>query len=369
MRAHTSPRLRLQPSPISPFTYLTISSISPITSPLFPVLTFYLFTSFVKVCYDARMEQKTSLPLKRVRSVRLVTAPTHDLWGTGRYFATMVTARRKPCLSTIVSGGYAQWTSIGKRIDASLTQLSQAYPIAIDRAALMPDHLHLCFRVTKPLTESILRILVKWRKEIEEATGFSQDDPLWETPYHLFTPFNREVYTRCIDYTAANPRRWWHLRNNPNLLQAQNVTHPLLSTAYTWQAVGHLDLLNAPLMMSIRIHRTDTEATINALTERAIHIAQAGGVIIGGFVSPTEKALLKKLYATVPDVKLISLLPHTLSDYKPAARVLDAFYQGRRLLLTTASDHPSTTPCTRTVCLRHNDLAEQIAHQAQGKGR
>ena len=313
------------------------------------------------------MEHQSSHTLTRVRSVRLVTAPTHDLWGTGRYFATMVTADRNPCLSTIVSGGYTQWTAIGKQIDAMLRQLSHTYPIAIDRLALMPDHLHLCFRVTSPLSKSILRILVEWRESVEETTGFSKENPLWETPYYLFTPFNREAYARCIDYTAANPRRWWHLRHHPDILQAQNVTHPLLPSAYTWQAVGHLSLLDAPLMMAIRIHRVDTEATIHTLTERAIQIAQAGGVIIGGFVSPAEKELLKTLYAAVPNLRLISLLPHTLSDYKPSARVLDAFYQGRRLLLTTEPNHPSTEPCTRAVCLRHNDLAEQIAHQTRGK--
>lgn len=313
------------------------------------------------------MEHSSHLPLQRVRSVRLVTAPTHDLWGTGRYFATMVTANRTPLLSTVVSGGYTQWTAIGKQIHASLEQLCSTYPLAIDRIALMPDHLHLCFRVTSPLSKSILRILVDWREEITQTSGFSKDNPLWETPYHLFTPFNREVYTRCIHYTAANPRRWWHLRNHPNLLQAQIATHPLLSPEHTWQAVGHLELLDAPLMMAIRIHRVDTAEKIASLTERAIQISQAGGVIIGGFISPAEKALLKTLYAAVPDLRLISLLPHTLADYKPPARVLDAFYQGRRLLLTTAPDHPSTAPCTRTVCLRHNDLAEQIAHQAQGK--
>lgn len=313
------------------------------------------------------MEHQSSHSLTRVRSVRLVTAPTHDLWGAGRYFATMVTFNRNPCLSTIVSGGYSQWTAIGKQIDATLRQLSHTYPIAIDRLALMPDHLHLCFRVTSPLSKSILRILLEWREKVEETTGFSKETPLWETPYHLFTPFNREAYTRCIDYTAANPRRWWHLRHHPDILQAQNVTHSLLPSAYTWQAVGHLALLDAPLMMAIRIHRIDTDATIKTLTERAIQIAQAGGVIIGGFVSPAEKELLKTLYAAVPNLRLISLLPHTLSDYKPSARVLDAFYQGRRLLLTTEPNHPSTAPCTRAVCLRHNDLAEQIAHQTRGK--
>ena len=321
------------------------------------------------MCYDASMERDSSLSLKRVRSVRLITSPVHDLWGTGRYFATMVTANRRPYLSEVVSGGYTQWSSLGKRIHDSFEALCTVYPLAIDRLVIMPDHLHLCFRVTAPLSQSVLQMLLAWREGVELEAGFSKENPLWESPYHLFTPFNREAYSRCIEYTAANPRRWWQLRNRPAVFQAQIVTHPLLSSEYTWQAVGHLSLLDVPLMMSIRIHRVDTDETIAALTERAIQVAQAGGVIIGGFVSPAEKALLKKLYAAVPDVRLISLLSHTLSNYKPAARVLDAFCKGRRLLLTTVPDHPLTAPCTRADCLRHNDLAEQIARQVRGKAK
>ena len=328
---------------------------------LLVLLPIFLLPICRAVCYDGGMEHKLSHTSSHARSVRLATSSSHDLWGTGRYFATMVTAHRKPYLSEVISGGYTQWSSIGKQVHASLEHLCQAYPLAIDRVALMPDHVHLCFRVTKPLTKSILRILFDWRETIEQAAGFSKAAPLWETPYHLFTAFNRESYTRCIDYTAANPRRWWHLRHHPNLLQPQIVTHPQLDPAYTWQAVGYLSLLDAPLMMPVRIHRVDTETAIASLTENAIQIAQAGGVIIGGFVSPAEKALLKTLHAAVPDVRLISFLPHTLSDYKPPARALDAFYQGRRLLLTTVPDHPSTDPCTRSICLRHNDLAQQIA--------
>ena len=51
--------------------------------------------------------------------------------------------------------------------------------------------------------------------------------------------------------------------------------------------------------------------TIVALTERVIQVSQEGGVIIGGFVSSAEKALVKKLYAVVSVVRLVLLLPYT----------------------------------------------------------
>ncbi|MBR4945637.1 MAG: hypothetical protein IKZ27_01425, partial [Kiritimatiellae bacterium] len=93
---------------------------------------------------------------------------------------------------------------------------------------------------------------------------------------------------------------------------------------------------------------------------------QAGGTIIGGFISPAEKTLLKELYAEVPHLRLISLVPHTLNNYKPPATALNAFNHGQRLLLTSVPDHPADRPCARDICLRHNAIAQQLAEASTG---
>ena len=106
------------------------------------------------------------------------------------------------------------------------------------------------------------------------------------------------------------------------------VQHVALPMAYRWQAVGNMALLDAPWMMVIVVHRVDSSAVIAEKTRLAIEVAKAGGVIVGGFVAPAEKEILKCVYAEVPEVKVISFVPHTLTDYKPPARAIDGLGVG-----------------------------------------
>ena len=299
--------------------------------------------------------------------VSLITAPQHNLKGTGRYFATMTLEGRRSLLSEICPGGYARWTPTGLCVKEHFEELATHYPIAIDRVAIMPDHIHLCFRVTEVLPVSILRILSDCRCFAQKAAGFNAtDNRLWDQDYRLFVAFNRDAYTRCIEYTAGNPKRWWMSHEGKHALTPTVVTHPRLPLQYTWQAVGNLDLLDTPLLFPIIVHRADTPDRIDQLKQQARLAIQAGGALIGGFISPAEKTILKELYAVEPDLRLISLIPHTLVGYKPPATALSAFNRGRRLLLTTASDLPSDQPCIREVCLRHNALAQQLAEASKG---
>lgn len=294
-------------------------------------------------------------------NVSLITAQQHDLKGTGRYFATMVTEPRRWCLSEVLEGGVVKWKPLGEMVNRYIQQMCACHPLVIDCLAIMPDHLHLCFRVTAPLKISVLNILATMRTFSQnEACNIGGEPRLWDKRYRLFTAFNRESYDVCIAYTAANPERWWLTRHNADLFKPQIVTHPCLPTAHTWQAVGNLSLLEAPLIFPIVIHRVDTPTQVEEKTQFACDIAKAGGVIAGGFISPREKALLKTLYTTVPSLKLIHFSPHTLADYKPPARVLDDFKNGHRLLLTSEPTHPTDSPCSRAVCLRHNAIAEHL---------
>ena len=300
-------------------------------------------------------------------NVSLITAAHHDLKGTGRYFVTMVTEGRQPVLSVICQGGYARWTEVGQCVNDEIHALTEKWPIAIDRLAIMPDHIHLCFRVTENLNQSILKILSSCRSFEQKEAGFNSDTKrLWERKYRLFVAFNREAYGRCIDYTAANPLRWWLTHHHSKILTPQMVEHALLPSEFQWQAVGHLTLLESPLFFPIIIHRKDTPEQVAQLASQALRVAQNGGVIVGGFISQAEKALLKALYAKVPDLKLIRLVPHTLSGYKPPARVVDAFAQGRRLLLTSVPGVQEDETCSRVVCLRHNAVAEHFAETSKG---
>ena len=296
------------------------------------------------------------------KTVALIAPAAHDLKGTGRYFVTMVTGPRRACLSIVRGEQAVEWSAAGRCVHQCLEEMVARYPIRIDCAVIMPDHIHVCFRVIAPLSVSVLRVLSGMRRVAEKlAASVLKETQLWEKRYRLFVACNYESYARCLAYTKANPKRWWLTRHQPCVFRARMVSHAALSAAFQWQAVGNLSLLEAPLILAVSIHRMDTPAQIAELTQRAIDVAEAGGVIVGGFVSPAERALLKCLYAAVLELKLILLKPHTLNGYKPPARVLDDFKAGRRLLLTSVPEHPMDAPCLREVCLRHNEVAHHLA--------
>ncbi len=304
---------------------------------------------------------------RHTSNVSLIAATQHDLKGTGRYFATMVIEGRQEILSVITQGGFARWTDVGKIVNCEIQALTTKWPIEIDRLAIMPDHIHLCFRVTAPLEKSIIKILSDCRNFSQKVAGFNcTTQRLWERRYRLFVAFNRECYSRCVEYTGANPLRWWLAHHQTQPLTPHVVKHSLLPETFSWQAVGRLSLLETPLIFPIIVHRKDSPAQIEQYFSDALRVAQNGGAIIGGFISQAEKSLLKRLYVKVPHLKLIRLVPHTLSDYKPPARTVDAFAQGLRLLLTSVPDISSSETCSRTICLRHNAIAEQISSASKG---
>jgi hypothetical protein len=146
------------------------------------------------------------------------------------------------------------------------------------------------------------------------------------------------------------------------------VQHVALPEMHRWQAVGNMALLDAPWMMAIVVHRVDSAEVVAEKKRLAIEVAKAGGVIVGGFVAPAEKEILKCVYAEVPEVKVISFVPHTLTDYKPPARAIDGFRCGQRLLLSSVPEHAVDEPCQRQVCLRHNAIAETLAGERAAGG-
>ncbi len=322
-------------------------------------------------CYTVSMAFSDYPFQRHSRNVTVIAPPQHDLKGTGRYFITMVTAPRRACLGEVTAPEWVEWSPEGRCVDRCLRQMCVRFPIVIDEMAIMPDHIHLCIRVKEALGRSILLVLSGMRRVAEkEACALEgRYTTLWERKYRVFLACSYESYGRCLEYTEANPRRWWLTRHAPEDFRVKMVQHVALPMAYRWQAVGNIALLDAPWMMVIVVHRVDSSAVIAEKKRLAIEVAKAGGVIVGGFVAPAEKEILKCVYAEVPEVKVISFVPHTLTDYKPPARAIDGFRCGRRLLLSSVPEHAVDAPCQRQVCLRHNAIAEKLAGESAAGAR
>lgn len=161
---------------------------------------------------------------------------------------------------------------------------------------------------------------------------------------------------RMIDYIRDNPRRLLLKRDNsPYFTLHCNIT----VAGHTFDAIGNLDLLQAPLM-AVHCRRHWSPAELNAYTTRCAEASQKGTVLIGAFISEAEKAIALK--ASENHLALIHLMGNGFPDlYKPVGQSFYACAEGRLLQLAPWKHHATHTVVSREQCNALNTMAETIA--------
>lgn len=134
-------------------------------------------------------------------------------------------------------------------------------------------------------------------------------------------------------------------------LTLQTVRHPRLSSETTWTALGEIDLLNAATFEPVILSRSTQAAQLKAEAARLETAAQAGTVIVGGFISHPEKAVARRL-AHLPELKIIRLLPFTLAHYPLTSFAKKRIAEGKTLILSGFPE--SEVSLTRPNCVKMN---------------
>ena len=161
---------------------------------------------------------------------------------------------------------------------------------------------------------------------------------------------------RMIDYIRDNPRRLLLKRDNiPYFTLHCNIT----VAGHTFDAIGNLDLLQAPLM-AVHCRRHWSPAELNAYITRCAEASKKGTVLIGAFISEAEKAIAIK--ASENHLALIHLMGNGFPDlYKPVGQSFYACAEGRLLQLAPWKHHATHTVVSREQCNALNTMAETIA--------
>ena len=162
-------------------------------------------------------------------------------------------------------------------------------------------------------------------------------------------------------YTKDNARRKQLREENRALFRkVRDAAHPRLSTDRRWTAVGDIALLDYPLLVPVIVHRRrpadETEQAIN----RFVKLAESGAILIGGFISPGEKEVARRISA-LPNSRVIYLLPHGMAHYKPRGKAVDRIASSQTLVLSGFGDEIPETPINYDNCHYNNDLAIAIA--------
>lgn len=319
----------------------------------------------------------------------------HNYYGRSIYMITMCVEGRKPLLGNLLwkaqdaSDAHVEASELGAEVERCWFEISDHYPDAEPlKIQLMPDHIHGLIFVKREQEAHLGKILNGFKmgcnKALRKIMGMpvqcsealplntGQAMPLNTSPKHpkigfLFEPgYNDSILKgsnqleNMNNYMDDNPRRLAIKRLYPDLFkQVWNQT--IGSTTYA--IFGNSWLLNRPVRMQVKCHRSDSEENLKLIERQKAHFleqAKKGAVIVCPCISTGEKEIARAiLEAKLP---LIVILENGFSPkYKPPGQYFDACADGRLLMLAPWPYHTEKRKITRQQCNQLNDMAAEIS--------
>lgn len=105
-----------------------------------------------------------------------------------------------------------------------------------------------------------------------------------------------------------------------------------------WTAMGNPFLLDAPLLVSVRISTKTPPDQLSELEAKIVAKAERGAVVVGPWISPGEKSV--KAAVVAAGGRVVQLLPEGMGRYyKPGGRDFDLCAEGRMLVLSPFAPH------------------------------
>ncbi len=345
-------------------------------------------------------------------NLKLNRSFTHDYHSPHIYLLTVTVVDREPVLSTVsgtVEQPRVELTEVGKAVKREIFAIEKRHPqVKVLFNIIMPDHVHLILHVLERLPEKMPlgNIVAAWKQACGKAysallaagekgdmkavgcgacsdlkvahldgqsllsseANFSSPQNAHtqenKPPYHqLFSKgFNdsilsgRHQLTHMMAYVKDNPRRLLVKRQHKELFA---IRRGISVAGMTFDAVGNIALLQKPLM-AVHCRSKWTEAEQKAYAKKCILAAEKGAVLVGAFISKTEKEIEQT--ATERRLPIIRLVENGFDDlYKPYGQDFDSCAEGRLLLLAPWPHHGGYRKITRQQCKQMNEMAEAIA--------
>ena len=128
----------------------------------------------------------------------------------------------------------------------------------------------------------------------------------------------------------ADDNKWGAGRQQAD---GQICCRTLVVSPVVWTALGNPFLLDAPLLVSVRISTQTPPEEIERLTAKIVAKAARGAVVVGPWISPGEKQV--KAAVVAAGGRVVQLLPEGMGRYyKPAGRDFDLCAEGCMLVLS-----------------------------------
>lgn len=345
-------------------------------------------------------------------STRLNRSFTHDYHSPHIYLLTVTVVDREPVLSAVsgtVEQPRVELSEVGKAVKREIFAIEKRHPqVKVLFNIIMPDHVHLILHVLERLPEKMPlgNIVAAWKQACGKAysallaagekgdmkavgcgacsdlkvahldgqsllsseANFSSPQNAHtqenKPPYHpLFSKgfndsilYHRHQLRNMMAYVKDNPRRLLVKRQHKELFA---IRRGISVAGMTFDAVGNIALLQKPLM-AVHCRSKWTESEQKAYAKKCILAAEKGAVLVGAFISKTEKEIEQT--ATECRLPIIRLVENGFDDlYKPVGQDFDSCAEGRLLLLAPWPHHGGYRKITRQQCKQMNEMAEAIA--------
>lgn len=338
----------------------------------------------------SRQKRNFRLPKKPSMQRRCMA---HDYHAPCIYLITIRKSADAPCFGRLVGTGVEariELSPVGEVLNQSLLWLPQQYPqVALYQYQVMPDHLHMVVHIKERLPQGLPlgNIVAAFKakcskgcrdlnlkaqtpnmvvlKESGPATFRSQQKPrpIFESGFNDSILTGKGQLKSMLSYVRDNPRRLSVKRDLPELFR---IHRKLVLAGVQVDAVGNMDLLRRP-MMAVHCRRMWSEEQTRAHQNACILAARKGTVLVGAFISKTEKAVLRK--AQDEGLPVVHVQKEGFSErYKPIGRDFENCAAGLLLQLTPFEYDTIKTAITRQQCQQLNRMAESLASGQCGSG-
>ncbi len=271
----------------------------------------------------------------------------HDYHRPAKYLITSLKNPSIPPFAIIVGDPYQSEgentpqpviTKTGEFIIEAMKIWQEKYPqIEISEFVIMPDHIHLCLNVTKPLPNGLSLAISSLKGQISSLRHKALPDrfrldkvtPVFEKGFNDRIAYTAPQWERQKNYTKDNPRRYLIKKLFPDYMYR---LWKIRMGEYEFMAKGNIMLLKEPSLFVVKHHRKWTEQESSSYqTESKIKI-ENGEIPVSPFIHPKEKAL--RDYAIEDGGCYIRICENGFADRQSASGFeFDMMAAGRLLLI------------------------------------
>ena len=257
-------------------------------------------------------------------------------------------------------------TEIGELINSKIADIDHMPEFEIPNYVIMPDHIHLLWRVKKWLPRDLGHYVAYLKAQStalwHERLGTDPDISLFTPKFNDKISFSDQMTERFSSYISDNPRRRLTVMTNPELF---NRAHRVRILDKEMDFYGNFLLLKHPIIAAAVVSSRYTEEERKRYEFAWEEAIRTQGVLISPFISEKEKTLMRR--GIESGASIIRIVPDGIGPkYKPSGQEFDLCAQGRSLHIGIPRQSAHTDLLSRQYSLSLNAIAHWIAsHPAE----